>query len=172
MADLIETERLRLRPFRLDDAVAAYTWLGDPIVMRYTPTRPDSSVQKTRDRLAGYETHQLRHGFSKWLVVERASGQPVGDAGLLVLEGEGWIELGFRFERTFWGRGFATEVGAAWVSAAFGDLGLDELGAFVHPENTASLRVLEKLGFRGERRDKVQGMPAIRFTLQRSYWNT
>ncbi len=50
--DLIETERLSLRPFRLGDVVAAHTWFRDPIVMRYTPTGPDSSVEKTRDRLA------------------------------------------------------------------------------------------------------------------------
>jgi RimJ/RimL family protein N-acetyltransferase len=167
VVDLIETKRLSLRPFRLDDAVAAHTWFGDPIVMRYTPTGADSSVEKTRDRLADYETHQVRHGFSKWLVIERSSGQSMGDAGLLVLEKEGWIDLGFRFRQPFWGRGLATEVGAAWVAAAFDDLGLDELGAFVHSENAASLRILEKLGFRAGRRDRVLGMPAICFTLHR-----
>jgi ribosomal-protein-alanine N-acetyltransferase len=167
MADLIATKRLSMRPFRLEDAVVAYTWFGGPIVMKYTPTGPDGSVEKTRERLAGYETHQLRHGFSKWLMVERASGQPIGDSGLIVLEGQGWIDLGFRFGRPYWGRGFATEAGAAWLSAAFDDYRLDELGAFVHPENTASLRVLEKLGFGGGRRDTVLGMPAICFTVQR-----
>lgn len=77
-----------------------------------------------------------------------------------------WIDLGFRFARPFWGKGFATEAGAAWVSAAFERLGLDELGAFVHPENVVSLRVLEKLGFRAAGQRIVQGMPALCFTLQ------
>jgi [ribosomal protein S5]-alanine N-acetyltransferase len=127
VVELIETERLSLRPFSRDDAVAAHMWFGDPIVMRYTPTGPDTSVETTRDRLAGYETHQARHGFSKWLAIERSSGKAVGDAGLLVLEKEGWIDLGFRLGQPFWGRGFATEAGAAWVSAAFGDLALNRL---------------------------------------------
>ena len=165
--DLIETERLLLRPFQPDDAGAAHAWFGDASVMKYAPTGPDASVEKTRARLAGYEAHQLRHGFSKWLVVERATGQPVGDAGLLVLENEGWVDLGFRFAPPFWGKGFATEVGRAWVSAAFGALGLPELGAFAHPQNTASLRVLEKLGFREHARETIMGMPAIYFTLRR-----
>jgi RimJ/RimL family protein N-acetyltransferase len=167
MANIIETPRLILRPFQRDDAIVASRWFSDPIVMRYTPSGPDTSLARTRERLERYEAHQARHGFSKWLVVERASGHPVGDAGLLVLESEGWIDLGFRFEQRSWGKGFATEVGAAWVSVAFGDLGLEQLGAFVHPENIASMRVLERLGFRDEDTRTVQGMPAVTYVLQR-----
>lgn len=167
MANIIETPRLILRPFQPEDAIVAGRWFGDPIVMRYTPTGPDPSLARTRERLARYEAHQAQHGFSKWLVVERASEHPVGDAGLLVLESEGWIDLGFRFGRRSWGNGYATEVGAAWVSVAFGDLGLEQLGAFVHPENIASMKVLERLGFRDEATRTVQGMPAVTFTLQR-----
>jgi ribosomal-protein-alanine N-acetyltransferase len=167
MPDLIETPRLILRPFQLDDAIVTHRWFGDPIVMRYTPSGPDASLARTRERVAGYVAHQTRHGFSKWLVVERASGQPIGDSGLLVLQDEGWTDLGFRFERRSWGKGFATEVAAAWVSVAFGDLGLDALGAFVHPENLASMKVLERLGFLDERKGTVQGMPAVTYALQR-----
>jgi RimJ/RimL family protein N-acetyltransferase len=167
MANIIETPRLILRPFQADDALLASRWFSDPIVMRYTPTGPDATPARTRERLAGYEAHQAQHGFSKWLVVERATGHPIGDAGLLVLEKEGWTDLGFRFERPSWGKGYATEAGAAWVSVAFGDLGLERLGAFVHPENIASMKVLERLGFRDEATGTVQGMPAVTYTLQR-----
>lgn len=195
MANLIETGRLLLRPFERDDAVAAHAWFGDPVVMKYAPSGPDASVAATRERLGRYEAHQARHGFSKWLVFERSSGTPIGDAGLLVLEGDAlpdrwrageaaatagageagvevgqrrvWIDLGFRFQRRSWGQGYATEVGAAWVSVAFGSLGFDVLNAFVHPDNIASMKVLERLGFLDDRPDTVQGMPAICFTLRR-----
>jgi [ribosomal protein S5]-alanine N-acetyltransferase len=167
MANIIETPRLILRPFQPDDAIVASRWFSDPIVMRHTPSGPDASLARTCERLAGYEAHQAQHGFSKWLVVERASGHPIGDAGLLVLESEGWIDLGFRFERASWGKGYATEVGAAWVSVAFGDLGIEQLGAFVHPENIASMKVLERLGFHDEATRTVLGMPAVTYTLQR-----
>lgn len=193
MANLIETQRLILRPFDRDDAVAAHAWLGDPEVMKHTPSGPDATVGITRDRLARYEEHQTRHGFSKWLVLERSSGQPIGDAGLLVLEGDArperwrrglgegrpdrpaaasadpgpWIDLGFRFQRRSWRKGYATEVGAAWVSVAFGSLDFDRLNAFVHPDNIASMKVLERLGFLDDGPDEVQGMPAVCFTLHR-----
>jgi len=194
MANLIETQRLLLRPFEGDDAVAAHAWFGDPVVMKYTPSGPDASLAVTRERLARYEAHQARHGFSKWLVFERSSGQAIGDAGLLVLEGDGrpdrWrglgddgaaadhpvepdarrgplIDLGYRFQRSSWRKGYATEVGAAWVSVAFGSLGLDRLDAFVHPDNLASMKVLERLGFLDDCQDRVQGMPAVCFSLHR-----
>src|SRR3954466_9760556 len=88
MANLIETQRLLLRPSEGDDAVAAHAWFSDPEVMKYAPSGPDASLAVTRERLGRYEAHQAQRGFSKWLVFERSSGRAIGDAGLLVLEGD------------------------------------------------------------------------------------
>ena len=166
MCDIIQTDRLRLRPFELDDAESAHAWFGNDAVMKYTPSGPDVSVEETRERLARYQAHQATHGFSKWLITERTSEQPIGDAGLLVLHEQGWIDLGFRLLLHCWGRGLATEVGAAWISRASGQLGIQSLGAFAHRENVASLRVLEKLGFRIKLPETVvMGMSSILFEL-------
>jgi len=161
----IETNRLILRSFELSDAEAAFEWLGDPVVMRLTPTGPDGSIEKTQTRLAGFINHQKAHGFSKWLISDRDSGVAMGDSGLLVLQDYGWIDLGFRFAQQYWGKGFATEAASAWVRAAFDDFHPRRLGAFVHPENVASIRVLEKVGFRRERYETVMGMDSIVFSL-------
>src|SRR5215469_11161628 len=161
----IETNRLILRSFELSDAEAAFERLGDPVVMRFTPTGPDGSIEKTQTRLAGFINHQQAHGFSKWLVLDRDSGVAIGDAGLLVLRDYSWIDLGFRFAQQYWGKGLATETASAWVRAAFDEFRLNRLGAFVHPENVASIRVLEKVGFRQERRETVMGMDSIVFYL-------
>ena len=59
----------------------------------------------------------------------------------------GWIDLGLRLAQPYWGKGLATEVASVWVRAAFDDFHIDRLTAIVHPENLASIRVLEKLGF-------------------------
>jgi|GEM_PF-2470597 len=63
------------------------------------------------------------------------------------------------------GKGLATEAASAWVRAAFDDFHLDRLGAFVHPGNVASIRVLEKLGFHAAGRETVMGMNSILFSL-------
>jgi ribosomal-protein-alanine N-acetyltransferase len=169
---LLETPRLALRPFRGEDAPAAFGWFGDPAVMRFVPGGADASLEATGARLASYLAHQAEHGFSKWMVIERASGLPVGDSGLLLLDatGEvnaaGEVDLGFRLARPFWGRGYATEVATAWVAMAFGELRLPRLTAFCHPDNAASLRVLRKLGMRSTGRTRAKGMHPETFVLE------
>lgn len=168
MRTRIETRRLILRPFEPADVEAAFGWFGDPVVMRFTCTGPDKSIEETRTRLTYFENHQQTHGFSKWVILDAASGVAIGDSGLLVLPECGWIDLGFRLAQPYWGQGFATEVATAWVRAAFDEYRIHRLGAFVHPENVASIRVLEKLGFHAERRDTVMGMESIVFSLDAS----
>ncbi len=165
MRTTIETNRLILRPFESGDAEAAFAWFGDPVVMRFIPTGPDASPQQTKVRLAKYHEHQTAHGFSKWIILDRGSARPIGDGGLLVLKEYGWIDLGVRLAQSYWGRGLATEAASAWVRAAFDDFQLDRLGAFVHPENLASIRLLEKLRFRIERQETIMGMNSIVFSL-------
>jgi RimJ/RimL family protein N-acetyltransferase len=161
----IETSRLILRPFELGDVEAAFAWFGDPIVMRFTPTGPDASIEHTKARIANYQEHQTAHGFSKWIVLDRLLGCAIGNSGLIVLQEYGWIDLGVRLAQTYWGKGLATEAASAWVRAAFEDCHIERLTAFVHPENVAAIRVLEKLRFRPERRDKIMGMNSILFSL-------
>jgi [ribosomal protein S5]-alanine N-acetyltransferase len=168
MRDKIETDRLILRPFEPADAQTAFEWFGDPVVMRFTPTGPDKSVEETRARLAEYQRHQREHGFSKWLILDAHSGDFIGDSGLLVLREYGWIDLGFRLGQQHWRKGLATEAAAVWVRAAFDEFNITRLGAFVHPENVASIRVLEKVGFHAERQDIVMGIEAIVFSLDAS----
>lgn len=164
MRSRIETRRLVLRPFEPADVEAAFGWFGDPTVMRFTPTGPDTSIEQTKARLANYQAHQTTHGFSKWVILERQSGCAIGDSGLLKLE-HGWIDLGFRLAQRYWGKGLATEAASAWVRAAFDDFHIDRLTALVHPENGASIRVLEKLRFQSVRRDTVMGMESIVLSL-------
>jgi RimJ/RimL family protein N-acetyltransferase len=161
----IETSRLILRPFESGDVDAAFAWFGDPIVMRFTPTGPDTSIEQTKARIANYQEHQNAHGFSRWIMLDRHLDRAIGDSGLLELQEYGWIDLGFRLAHSYWGNGLATEAARAWVRAAFDDFHIHQLTAFVHPENIASIRVLEKLGFHTERRDTIMGMNSILFSL-------
>lgn len=161
----IITNRLSMRPFRPTDAQAAFAWFGDPMVMRFTPTGPDESIEHTKRRLAKYQEHQAVHGFSEWIILDRSSESPIGDAGLLLLEDYGWIDFGFRLAQSYWGKGLATEAGLAWTHIAFDEIHLDQLKAMVHPDNAASIRVLVKLKFREDRRSTIMGMDSILFSL-------
>lgn len=134
--------------------------------MRFTPSGADASVEATAARLASYIEHQQRHGFSKWLAVDRATGQPLGDAGLMFLHGTEDVELGYRLKRAVWGRGLATELALAWRRHALEALQLPRLVAFTHADNAASIRVLHKCGFVFDRHDRVLGMEAVVFRTE------
>lgn len=165
MRATIETSRLVLRPFESIDAEAAFAWFGDPMVMRFIPSGPDTSMEKTKARIANYQKHQAEHGFSKWIILDRHSRCLIGDSGLSILRDYGWIDLGFRLVQSSWGKGLATEVASAWVRVAFNDLHIDRLTAFAHPENVNSIRVLERLGFHADRRGTMMGMKSILLSL-------
>lgn len=171
MTDKLVTPRLDLAPFGEDDSAAACAWFRDVEVMRYTPSGADPSVEATAKRIGHYRAHQTKHGFSKWIIRERASGTVVGDAGLLVLDeggnGAAVIDLGYRLARPHWGRGYATEAAEAWVEAAFGHFGIERVMACVHPSNGASLRVARKLALRAMGPGRLQGMEAEIFSLDR-----
>jgi hypothetical protein len=93
MRTRIETHRLILRPFEPADTEAAFGWFGDPVVMRFTVTGPDKSIERTRTRLTFFENHQLEHGFSKWVILNGASGVAIGDSGCSYCQNAGGLTL-------------------------------------------------------------------------------
>lgn len=161
MTEWIETERTRLRPFELTDAEQAFTWFSDPEVMRFIPQGADATLEDTRRRIVGYVDHEMRHGFSKRLIIHRETGVAIGDCGLHHLPDGQRIELGFRLARPYWGQGYAVEVGRAWLDWFDTHLSGTPLFADVHADHLRSQGVLEKLGFERSREEIVFGMPML-----------
>jgi [ribosomal protein S5]-alanine N-acetyltransferase len=88
-------------------------------------------------------------GFGYWMFFDAATGAAVARGGLSRAEFDGRpeVEVGWTVAPDRWGEGLATELGAAALEVAFGDLALPDIVAFTLPDNTASRRVMEKLGF-------------------------
>ena len=148
------TERLELRRFTAADLEPLLAVFGDAEVMRYVGAeRRPLTADEVRGLLTARRRTGREHGFGPLAVVERASGGCVGEAGLQLLEAGPDIELTYTLARAAWGRGYATEAARAVLRWAFAGLRLPRIVAVADPENTASLRVLEKLGMR--RRDGV-----------------
>ena len=148
----IETERLLLRPFTLDDAEALHAIWSDPGARRFRDDVPDwprpRMVEDTRRYLEPIVAGQAERGYASWAVIEKATGRLIGDCGLFPADGVGpEIELAYGLAPDVWGRGYATEAAAACVRAGFEQLGATRIVADVDPENPASIRVLEKAGF-------------------------
>jgi [ribosomal protein S5]-alanine N-acetyltransferase len=145
----ILTERLEIRVFDPGDLHALHAVYGDPEVTRWMPAY--STIEHTRRALEKHVAAGRAGGPALWAVVERASGELIGDAGFAPLDGVGpEVELGYTLGRHWWGRGYATEAARACLAEAFGPLGLERVVAVVRPENDASIHVLEKLGMMRE----------------------
>jgi RimJ/RimL family protein N-acetyltransferase len=117
---------------------------ADARFMRFLGEPPDPAAQ-----LAHIRAHWELHGFGQFAVVERESGRVVGRSGASYHRL--WpqdAEVGWGIEPDAWGRGYGTEAGAAAIAYAFDRLDVPRIVSIIHPENTASIRVAEKLGER------------------------
>lgn len=146
---LIETTRVCLRRFETEDLDAYHKAIfADPDVMKYLP----GGVPRPRERTALVVDHFLnsyaRVGFGGWAMIERASGQLIGHCGLQYIPESEDIELFYAIASRWWGQGLTTEAAQAVLAHGFGALGLTEICAVAVPENTASRRVMEKIGMR------------------------
>jgi RimJ/RimL family protein N-acetyltransferase len=145
-----ETERLRLERWGPEHAGGLAAVNAEPEVMRFlNGGRP---LRRAESDLVSRRVgeHWERYGFGLWAAVEKATERMIGFAGLChPLWFPEWaeaVEVGWRLHPDAWGRGFATEAGLEALRAGFEERELESIVAFVHPGNTRSLAVTERLG--------------------------
>jgi RimJ/RimL family protein N-acetyltransferase len=161
----LETERLLLRLPEARDVDGYLTVFGDPQVVTFlgrgTATR--------KDCVAGVEQmrrHWDRYGTGLFSVVRKEDERLLGRVGFLMWDPERWVsamheelegeletEIGWTLASEHWGRGYATEAAVACRDWALGELGLRRLVSVIAPDNTASIRVAERIGETLERED-------------------
>ncbi len=167
MALPLVTDRLELRAYRIEDVERIHAILyGDAESMSLIGGAVP--IHKTRETIERYIGFQERDGYSPWAVVERASGELIGEAGIKPLEDVGpEIEIGYAFGAPWWGRGYATEASRAILAAAFGTFGLEQVVAVTSDENLGSQRVIAKLGFTPAGRREAYGHDLRYYVLDR-----
>lgn len=143
---VVETERLVLRAFRDDDIDAYAAMCGDAETMRYIDEGAPMDRPSTWRSMAAALGHWQLRGYGLWAAEERATGRLVGRVGLYNPEGWFGLEVGWLFARDTWGRGYATEGGAASLQWAFEHLEAAHVISVIQAANRASRRVAEKLG--------------------------
>lgn len=181
MTVFLDTDRLSLRRFTANDVDDLYALDGDPDVIRWTnldgkraPYAFYRDILLPRN-LAYYERYI---GYGYWVAVEKATGKDLGWFHFRpAREDPDEIELGYRLQRSAWGKGYATEGSRALIRKGFLELGTERVTATALAENRASIRVLEKTGLRFERdyiyesadpaTGVVIGHPAVKYALDR-----
>ena len=148
----LETARLRIRDLGPQDASFIVTLLNDPAFLQFIG---DRGVRTPADALEYIETgptaSYARHGFGLQAVEPREGGEPIGICGLLQREHLEAPDLGFAFLPPFRGRGFASEAATALLDDASTRLAITRVLAIVQSDNGASIRLLQRLGFRFDR---------------------
>ncbi|WP_124979491.1 GNAT family N-acetyltransferase [Nonlabens xiamenensis] len=146
----LESKRLLLRPFQPEDAPYLLELNNDEEVMRYTGDKPFKDLKEALEFIEKYghtsESPNGKYGIGRLGVVHKETLEFLGWAGLNWQEEEQEIDIGYRFFRRHWGKGFATEAGQCIFDHAFSDQALSSIIAYVHELNLGSQKVVEKLG--------------------------
>ena len=170
------TARLNLREFVMADFDGIYGYSSDPRVTRYLFFGPRDK-EDTEEYLEGLLASQQERPRTRFelAVEETASGRLIGACDLSLIESN-VVDLGYMLEAQQWGKGFATEIALALIDAAFHELRAERVISTVDVNNSASIRVLEKIGMRWEavyrkhRRAKNRWWDCHLFVLPREVW--
>jgi RimJ/RimL family protein N-acetyltransferase len=151
--EVARTARLRLRELTHADAAFIRELVNDPAWLRFIGDRNVRSDEDARgyiDKIR--DGHYAKYGFGLWAVEALDSGEAVGMCGLIRRDTLEHPDLGFAFLERHRGRGYAREAASIVVGLARQRFGFTKLLAITDPENGASQKVLEHVGFRFERR--------------------
>ncbi len=149
---VIESERLVLREFQHGDAEFILELLNEAAFLRFIGDKGVRTLADARDYLLkGPIESYRRFGFGLYRASLRENGTPIGMCGLVKREGLADVDVGFALQARYWSRGYAVEAAAAVLDHGKRILNLGRIVAIAHPDNQASIAVLEKIGLRFER---------------------
>ena len=148
----IETPRLLLRRFRIEDAEDMFkNWASDPEVTRFLTWPVHSSVEVTRDLLKDWIPRYEDGGYFNWVMEHKETGKAIGNISVVRLrEDIESADMGYCMSRAFWGQGFMPEALKAVMEYLFDVVGMNRVAACHDANNPKSGRVMEKAGMKLE----------------------
>jgi len=161
MRNEIGTERLVLRQLALNDAAAFSKLAGDYDISKMTGSLPHPFPLYSAEFKIMYLRQQKRRGLAYPYAITVNGGELIGVMDLFRSAPDTALEIGYWIGKPYWGQGLSTEAAKAIIQEAKDRLGVQALMAGVFADNPASLRVLEKLGF------KTTGSEEMYFSMAR-----
>ena len=157
----IETPRLILRRFTLEDAPAMYrNWASDPEVTKFLTWPAHSSVEISRQVLLDWTGQYEDDTFYQWAIVPKNTGKPVGSIGAVCLNEQAQlVHIGYCIGANWWHQGITSEAMKAVMDYFFDEIGVNRVESRHDPRNPNSGAVMRKCGM------KFEG------TLRQSDWN-
>ena len=161
----IETDRLLLRMIRADDLDHLAALLSDPEVVKYVGDGKPTGREEAGRALESIIRHWQTHGFGRWAVIDKQSGEFIGFGGLRSLFGT--PEVVYHLAKAHWGKGFATELARASLRFGFDERGHDRIVAITKPPNAASIHVMDKLGMHFEKNARYYEIDVVQYEIRR-----
>lgn len=165
MKIILETERLYLREFLIEDGFFFYHLNMDSDVIKYTGDSAFNSVKEATAFIENYSDY-ARNGFGRWAVCLKESNAFIGWCGLKKDTEINEVDLGFRFFKKHWGKGYATEAALACVNYGFMQLHLSEIIGRAYIKNKPSIKVLEKCNLILKEKFLYDDKPAVLYTIK------
>ena len=167
---ITETKRLLLREFHEDDADEIYHMNLDPEVMRYVHDPPFKNVEESREFIKNYDHYKI-YGFGRWTVLDKETGEFLGWCGLKKHPEYEECDVGYRFKRKHWGKGYATESAVASLELGFKKFNMPAIIGRALKMNTASVKVLQKLGMQYFKRFDFEGAEGVIYRIDKGTYD-
>ncbi len=158
---VLETSRLILREWLPGDWIRFKHIATNPSVIRYVGMGQPPSDCQIQAYIEAARTMYREEGFCLWPLVYRENRELIGFCGFDRLWGGRDIEIGFWLSPEYWGNGLATEAARSVIQYGREALGVRQFVAVAHPENKASIRVMEKLGMVYVKRVRYRGIEHV-----------
>ena len=162
----LETERTVMRNLTVDDAEDFYSLNLDQDVLKYTGDKPFETLEDAKTFLSDYDQYE-KYGVGRLAVIEKATSKFIGWCGLKYNPDEDIYDLGFRFFKQYWNRGFATETAKKCIDFGFNNLKLNMIEGRAMKENIASIKVLEKIGMNFKENFDFDGYEGVIYELKK-----
>lgn len=167
MIKILETNRLYLREMTPDDAEQAYLLNLDPEVVKYTGDVAFKSIDEAKTFLENYN-HFKKYGFGRWAVIDKTNDDYLGWCGLKYSEDLDEFDIGFRFFKRHWNKGFATESAKACIEIGFDKFGMKTIVGRAMKANIGSIKVLEKIGLRFDKTFDFDGQEGLVYKIEKT----
>lgn len=148
----LNTDRLILRRFTLDDAESMYrNWASDEEVTRFLTWPPHASVEVTKSLLTDWINHYEEDNYYNWVIELKETGDVIGSISVVKLnEMIAGADIGYCMSKDFWGKGIMPEALRAVIRYLFCEVGLNRIAACHDVNNPKSGRVMDKAGMKLE----------------------
>ena len=156
----LETERTIMRKLTTEDAKDFYALNLDEEVLKYTGDHPFENIQASIDFLTNYDQYE-KYGVGRLAVIDKTTLKFLGWCGLKYSQDKNEYDIGFRFHRNYWNKGYATETSKKCLDFGFTELGIEKVIGRAMKENIGSIKVLEKIGMKYKENFDLEGREGV-----------